>query len=86
MERYFGSSKRVKAAFSPINVYAKVELVVDGGDHECARTGTTGIVIAKHEGVADRKFFVRLHCGHNCVCVMTREQIRLADQDLPYWN
>jgi hypothetical protein len=86
MERITERPKKVRAFFSPIDVHSEVELLEDGDDHECARAGMTGVVIARHVGVVDGKFFIRLHCGHGCVCAVTREKIKLADQEPEYWN
>lgn len=67
----------MKVAFSRIDVESVVRLVEDGSDHECARAGMTGVVIAKHASVADGKYFIRLDCGHGsgCTCAVTRDQI-----------
>jgi len=87
MERYATSRKsKMRTSFSRINVGEVIEFVEDGDDHECARSGVKGVVIAKHAGVANGKFFIRLYCSHGCSCTAVRSQIKLADCGDREWN
>jgi hypothetical protein len=72
-------STKIKVEYRGIRVGSTVELIEDSNDHECGKKGTQGEVIVKHVSVVPTKFFVRLHCGHkNCVCTVTRDQLRKA--------
>jgi hypothetical protein len=85
MER-FQSVPRVRAVFSHIDVDMEIEFVEDGDDHECAKVGMKGTVVAKHVGVVNGRFFIRLHCGHGCVCSAVRSQIKPTGWDEQLWN